>query len=335
MWSTLCIMNVIPGDRRTAILAAVTSFLLGCLFLLAGQKLAALFLSCHERFDLLNPKVLCHQSTRQGEWDYEPLRDVLAAKKEQWKRAGTLAHLSIYFRNLDYGQRFVIGEYDKFHPASLLKVPVMVATLHEGDRDPQFLDRTLSSTGAFPPRMMSVDEAEESILPNTEYTIRELLQKMIVYSDNYSAKLLIEKLNTIPSPVAYHTFLDLDVLAMMNDPDADYISMQSYANLFSMLYNAGYLSHRLSQLALELLSQTTYRDGLVAGVPANVRVAHKFGFRKVQNGEVQLHDCGIVYHPSASYVLCVMTSGFDVQQEGAVIADISRTVYDTISALDL
>ncbi len=90
----------------------------------------------------------------------------------------------------------------------------------------------------------------------------------------------------------------------------------------------------MSQLALELLSQTTFREGIAAGVPESERVAHKFGYAVIQ-GEGQLHDCGIVYHPKMAYVLCVMTSGTDANQMNAAIVETSKMVYEGISALDL
>lgn len=71
----------------------------------------------------------------------------------------------------------------------------------------------------------------------------------------------------------------------------------------------------------------------MAGVPQNIRIAHKFGYRILSDKESQLHDCGIVYHPATSYVLCVMTSGRDLGAEESSIAEISRLVFDRVSAL--
>jgi beta-lactamase class A len=158
---------------------------------------------------------------------------------------------------------------------------------------------------------------------------------MIVHSDNYSYSLLTHELNHSPGPSAYYTFRDLDVLTMMTAPKADYISIQSYGNLFAILYNTGYLSKEMSQFALELLSETTFNEGLVAGVPKNIRVAHKFGYRTLADQDSQLHDCGIVYHPSMSYVLCIMTSGPNFEDKKSAIADLSRIVYENIAELHL
>ncbi len=289
---------------------------------------------CHTRYNLLNPSLRCKAATSQGEWDYEPLRDDLTAKKEALKATGKITHLSVYFRDLDHGPRFGIGEYDKFQPASLTKLPIMIAFLHLADLDSSILNKTLSFTGSLSTNM-NVEAPDQTIQPDTLYSVRELLEKMIVYSDNYSYLLLVRELNTMPRDLRYYTFHDLDILNMMLAPRADYVSISSYATLFAVLHNTGYLSKDMSQYALSLLSRATFREGIVAGVPADTIVAHKFG-RKVQEGQdSQLHDCGIVYHPKMRYVLCVMTSGTDYGAEKEAIASVSRIVYDAINDLSM
>lgn len=290
---------------------------------------------CHKEFDLLSPELPCTGPTPKGEWDYEPMRDLLTAKREELKGNGTVSHISIYFRDLIYGPRFGIGEYDKFQPASLVKLPVMIAFLHEADRDPKILSKKLSYTGELN-TLENVEESTETIQPNTEYTIYELIEKMILYSDNYSALLLVNELNAEAKESAYFTFRDLNQLTMMLAPKADYVSIQSYSGLFAVLYNTGYLSKERSQLALDLLSKSTFHEGLVAGVPEGTIVAHKFGRKVFNDGQdSQLHDCGIVYHPSTAYILCVMTTGTDYAKEKSAIAEVSRMVYDGVTNLHL
>ncbi len=324
-----------PGNQsyKRALFTYVLIFILGSLTVLFLQKLQTRLSSCMQTYYLLNPVFRCNDATLQGEWDYEPLRDVLSTKKEEFKTSGQLSHLSIYFRDLNHGPRFGIGEYDKFQPASLTKLPVLITYLHAADLDARVLEKTLSFTGSLDVNE-NVELSGESIESDTAYTVRELLTKMIRYSDNYSYKLLMRDLNDAPRIIAYYTFRDLDVLRMMLSPKADYVSIQSYANLFPVLYNTGYLSREMSQFALELLSHTTFTDGLVAGVPQNIRVAHKFGHR-ILGPEHQLHDCGIVYHPAMSYLLCVMTSGANPDNLEAAIAEVSHIVYDAMSSLHL
>jgi beta-lactamase class A len=288
---------------------------------------------CHQAYDLLHPLRRCRSALAQGEWNYESLRETLATKKEEHKASGTLAHLSIYFQDLDHGPRFGIGEYDKFQAVSLIKLPVAIFFLHAADLNPAILDKTLSFSGELAIRD-NVSSPEETLLPDTPYPIREMIRKMIVYSDNRSYLLLLREMGILSEDVAYRTFHDLDVLQMMLESDVTYVSIASYAKLYSVLYNTGYLSKDMSQLALRMLSESTFPGGIVAGVPKGTRVAHKFGYATIA-GETHLHDCGIVYHPKMAYTLCIMTTGYDDDASNAAITDISKIVYDTVSTLDV
>ncbi len=290
--------------------------------------------ACHEQYDLLNPSALCRaEKNGRSEWGYEPLRSSLIKKIDDLRASGKVDHLSVYFRDLKNGPRFGIQEYDDFHTASLLKLPIMIAILHAADQNPALLDEELTSPSTLS-AISNVEQPDQTIQPATRYSIRELLRRMIVYSDNDSANMLVDTVNAMPMLTHSNTFLDLGMLNMMAGTMDD-LSMQSYANLFTVLYGASYLSDASSQFALDLLSQSTYKDGLVAGVPSTVRVANKFGYYIVSKNESQLHDCGIIYHASGPYVLCVMTSGPDIKSEAAAIADISKTVYDAVDALHL
>lgn len=319
---------------KSKIVLCIAAFVLGSACLFGIQNILGMSTACHEDYDLLNPNALC-RSTKNGrsEWGYEPLRSSLIKKIDDLRASGKVDHLSVYFRDLKNGPRFGIQEYDDFHTASLLKLPVMIAILHAADQHPALLDEELASPSTLS-ALSNVEQPDQTIQPSTPYPIRELLRRMIVYSDNDSANLLIDKINAMPMLVHSNTFLDLGMLNMMAGTMDD-LSMQSYANLFTVLYGASYLSDASSQFALELLSESTYKDGLVAGVPPTVRVANKFGYYIVSKTESQLHDCGIVYHPSGPYVLCVMTSGHAIKDEASAIAEISTIVYTAVDTLHL
>jgi beta-lactamase class A len=308
---------------------ALLAFALGCLAFLGSEKLWASAFACRESYDLVNPSSLCDRlGDAEGEWAYEPLRASLIRKIDDYRHAGKLAHISVFFRDLRNGPRFGIQEYEDFYTASLLKVPIMMVILHAADRQPGLLDQQLTSPDTLSP-VSNVDHAEETIQPRTAYTVRELLHKMIVYSDNDSADLLLGMINAAKLPADSNAFLDLGAMNMMSGKMGK-LSMQAYSTLFAILYNAAYLSDAHSQMALDLLARSTYKDGLAAGVPEGTRVAHKFGYHVLSPTETQLHDCGIVYSPALPYVLCVMTSGSDIKSEAAAIADISQTVYEAV-----
>jgi hypothetical protein len=107
-----------------------------------------------------------------------------------------------------------------------------------------------------------------------------------------------------------------------------------YMHFFRILYNATYLRRTRAQQALEMLSHTGFNAGLVAGVPGDTVVSHKFGERTSHGDGTtrrELHDCGIVYFPGHPYGICVMTEGSDFTDLASVIADISGTAYQYVS----
>ena len=83
----------------------------------------------------------------------------------------------------------------------------------------------------------------------------------------------------------------------------------------------------MSEKALELLSKTTFNDGIVAGLPENIVVSHKFG-EYILPDEIELHDCGIIYYVQNPYFLCVMTRGKDEGELKNTISGISKIIYE-------
>lgn len=236
---------------------------------------------------------------------------------------GRADHVSVYFRDLNNGPWFGIEEQAGFSPASLLKVPVMMTLLRLAEDDPQLLSRPLTVPAEmeiYHPNIV----ASQSIEPGQTYTIRELIDRMVRYSDNRAAQLLIESLDVRLLAATYREI----GLPVPQDGNLDTsMTVKQYAGVFRILYNATFLTRPLSEWALETLSRSEFRAALVAGVPAGTTVAHKFGERGLESGRVQLHDCGIVYAPDHPYLLCVMTQGASFPALAGVIEELSRTAF--------
>lgn len=284
-------------------------------------------------FDLLNPDVACRSKEyERSEWDYESLRQELSTMIDQYGASATVPHISVFFRDLKNGPRFGIREYENFIPASLLKVPIMIALLHQVSREPSLLDQRLTFEDKGYINEFAVEQDGEELELHKTYTVRELLEKMIKHSDNNSTFLLLEKINAYGLKANSNTFSDLGTMKLM-EGKLDNTRLISLVNVYVTLYNATYLPKNLSQFALELLSDTTFTEGIVAGVPKGTRVAHKYGVHIVSGDDGELHDCGIVYHPSTPYVLCILTSGGSIKDESIAIRTISQRVYQEIDAL--
>lgn len=249
---------------------------------------------------------------------------------DQKKIENKITSASVYYKDLNNGYWIGINEKEMYIPASMYKVPILITLFKMAEEKPELLETVITSTHDKEDSVSQKQniEPQEIIEKNKKYTLLELANRMIIYSDNLAQDLLVEYINRQEGKVLETTITDFG-----NDFNAKYGEMRivDYSAYFSSLYNASYLNQKYSNLALEMLSKSTYKNGLVAGVPENVTVAHKFGERFFeQNNEKQLHDCGIIYKENKPYLLCIMTKGTDFVKLSNYIKDVSKLVYDSI-----
>lgn len=233
---------------------------------------------------------------------------------------GEANKVAVYIRDLNNGPWVGINEKELFSPASLLKIPVMMTYLRMADRNPAVLQRKIFTSEP-------VAASEQRIRPDTtievgrEYTVQELITRMIVDSDNVAQRMLSA---AVGQEALLHIYRDIGLESPSME---DFLSVRDYASFFRILYNASYISSGLSEWALGTLLQTKMKDGIRAGVPLSVPVASKFGEREFNDGLIQFHECGIIYLDASPYILCVMTRGSDMKALQKIVAEISRMVY--------
>jgi len=251
-------------------------------------------------------------------------------KNEIYKK--NISFVSVYFRDLNNGPWLGVNEEEYFSPASLIKVPILITYLKKAEDNPAVLKMEL-----FP--IVSTDSGDNiqnikpsvSLAPDKKYTIEELLEKMIINSDNDAYNTLADNLTSNEITKVYQD-LDIDISKAFTNPNGNIITVKDYASFYRILFNASYLNQDMSEKALSLLAQSQYKNGLVAGVPQNINIAHKFGERKyLDSDETQLHDCGIIYLPKKPYLLCIMTRGNDITKASNTIKDISAQVFQYVS----
>lgn len=244
------------------------------------------------------------------------------------KRSGAIAEASVFYRDLNNGPVININDRADFYPASLLKLPLAVAYFKEKDSDAAFLENKIQYTG---PNGVSIEvyPSQMALVPGSTYSLLKLIEIMLEDSNNDAAAILAQYLGKDKTNIVYE---DLGV-EEVDDYNTYTTDVKTFSGFFRVLYNVSYLSQESSEDLLRMLSQATFTQGLVAGVPESIPVAHKFGQRTVANQEVpnQLHDCGIVYVPEKNYILCVMTRGSDYERQASVIAKISQLTYSTIT----
>lgn len=239
--------------------------------------------------------------------------------------------VSVYYRDLNTSRWFGINQDETYAPASLFKVPLLITFLKDAEENPKLLSTKITNDLTQDENEKETIKALKSIESGKIYTVEELLQYMIEYSDNNATALLFKHLdqNTL-----HEVFTDLDLPTPTSNEDSDFISVQNYSFLFRVLYNASYLSHSMSEKGLEMLSKIDFDDGLRKGMPDGTTIADKFGeYYLLQDGQIkehQLHDCGIVYYPKHPYLLCVMTKGDSLNNLKKILQDISHVTYQSI-----
>lgn len=283
----------------------------------------------------ISPPLFCSESAPSKE--NKDLTNKMTKLINGHVREGSIDNASVYVRMLTTGEWAGVNEDYKYSPASLMKVAEMIAYFKEAESDPNLLskkiyyggiDKDANSFENFKP--------EKSIQKNTSYTIDELIDYMIKYSDNNAALVL----NTLAEASLFdeiYSDLGLPFPPASNGGSTDYMSVKLFSRFFRVFYNATYLSSSLSEKAIKLLLKAKFPEGIAGGIPEGIEVASKFGERTVLKQDVrmvnrELHDCGIVYAQKEPYLLCIMTKGKDLSALSSIIRDISSLVYKEVGS---
>lgn len=262
----------------------------------------------------------------------QPFKKQVNVAVEKLKSTGQATDVSVYFKHLTTGQGFIINGDTKYTPASTMKVPHMMTILKGAEGDPTAMDFKLSFGHEVSTNLQNIQD--EAILIGKEYSVWELVERMIVYSDNLSADLLSENILNI-NDMWSKLLNDLGLRRVLTEESSTHlITIKELSVFFRVLYNATYLNRENSEIALKLLTKSNFQDGIRAGVKDdNVIVASKFGERSFDTpgksfGIKELHDIGIVYLEGNPYILCVMTRGYDFNKQAQAISIISETIFN-------
>lgn len=274
-------------------------------------------------YKYISPLLECDTESYESEPNVADIKQSVSAYVEKQKRERDIV-AGFYFRDLNNGPWVGVNEDAVFDPASLLKVPLMMTFLKLSEDNPQILAKEITYSGSTSLEH-NVDNKDRLVAGNI-YTIEDLIGRMIQLSDNQAFE---ELSKNVDFDFVRRLHKDIGVTYPTDELPENYMTVRSYASLFRILYNASYLERSTSEKALDVLAHTNFTTGIVAGLPKDITVAHKFGVRDISDSDnrLQLHDCGIVYHPSRPYLICIMTQGKDLDQLVETIKTISELVY--------
>jgi beta-lactamase class A len=250
--------------------------------------------------------------------------------------------VEVAFRDLETGEACLIRADEPIHPASTMKVPVMMEVYRQASEGKLSLDDRIAIKNSFasivdgsPFTLDPKDDSELSLYKRVgeQVTIRELVALMITESSNVATNLLVEKV----SPASTTGFMKelgadgLKVLRGVEDGKAYAKGMNNVATarglmtILARLAEGSAVSKPASDEMLGVLRRQKFNEGIPAGLPKGVTVAHKTGsFQGVY------HDAGIVEIPGRKpFVLVVLTRGIqDEPTAHKLVAEIARVAHE-------
>lgn len=278
---------------------------------------------------------LCMPRSAENKQEYDAFAVELEKYIDQQKQSGKVGLVSVYFRDLENGPTFGLNQDIEFLPTDLMYVPTAITILKHAEYQPEILAKKLRTAKDFKYNQAVLPLTTTQLKSDTEYTVWELVQTALLHSDEQANLMLQQYANkTLHDirPAVIATLVDLGLIPVTtSSTDQDYsLTVKQCASIFRVLYNVSYLSPQLSQKLLETLRQPSYMDGIVAGVPQNVAVAHKAG-AVVRDKLLQIHDIGVVYNKDNPYLLAIMTRGDNLENNTKIIAEISKMVWEEVN----
>jgi beta-lactamase class A len=254
---------------------------------------------------------------------------------------GSDSRLSLALYDLASRYQLLVHPDIPFHPASTVKLGVMMELFHQAAQGGFSLDDPLPVKNSF---LSIADQSEFSLSPQDdsetdlyrhigeEVTLRELNARMIIYSSNLATNLLIGKVGAA-RVTRFMQELGTNDLVIRRGPEdgkAYALGLNNSATARSLMQVLIRLAHRsvvspaASNDMIGILRKQHFNEGIPAELPEGVSVAHKTGWN-----EMLYHDAAIVYPPGHTpYVLVIMTSGLSEKKEApALVAALSESIY--------
>jgi len=252
--------------------------------------------------------------------------------------------LSVY--DLETGREMDIHADEPLHPASTIKVHVMMEVFHQADQGMISLDQQIPVHNSFASiadgssfSLDVKDDSETSLYEKVGQvvSIRELTRLMIVRSSNLATNILLEKVGA-ENVNSFIQSLDIQGITIrrgVEDNAAFRLGMNNSATARGLTQTMQAIAERrvvskqASDEMIQILLGQEFNESIPALLPKSVKVAHKTGW----TGEYY-HDTGIIFIENRQpYAISIMTRGFPEDKEEEAhecMAQISKCVYDSL-----
>jgi beta-lactamase class A len=248
--------------------------------------------------------------------------------------------------DLQTQKEILINADEIMHPASTMKVPVMMEVFRQSHSGLLSLDEHLKIINSF---KSIVDESEFSLdaADDSEVTlyqrigetesIRELTRLMIVRSSNLASNLLMERvgISNVDAFIKELGIMDMRVIRGLEDKKAYRLNINNSASarsstfMMRLIAEGKVISQEACDEMIQIMLGQEFNESIPALLPESTKVAHKTGW----TGSF-FHDTGLVFpHNRKPYAITIFTHGFPEDNENEAhncMAQISKIIYDEI-----
>jgi len=254
--------------------------------------------------------------------------------------------IAVAVHDLETRKEILINADESFHPASTIKVHVMMEVFRQAEEgalslgDHLLLINSFTSIADESKYALDVNDDSEVTLYRRlgeSETIRELTRLMIVRSSNLATNILLEKVGpkNVDSFIQALGIKGVILKRGVEDNAAFRLGLNNSATAhgltqtMKLIAEGKVVSKKASEQMIQIMLKQEFNQSIPALLPYSVRVAHKTGW----TGTVY-HDTGIVFPQSRKpYAISLMTRGFAEDNEDAAhecMSNISRMVYEQL-----
>lgn len=278
--------------------------------------------------------------------DDRPSRADLAAAAEALIRDAGAADVAVASHDLATGEELLIHADVNFHPASTIKIAIMMEVFRQAEARSFSLDDRMSVKNDFASivdgshfSLQAADDSETGLYRRIgeRLSMRELVGLMITESSNIATNMLVERISPEKATEFMRTLGTNDVRVLRGVEDskayARGLSNASTARglmqILVRLAERSVVSAKASDEMVAIMRRQKFNEGIPAGLPPGTTVAHKTGsFSKVY------HDAGIIEPAGRKpLVLVIFTRGIEKEPRAhRLVADITRRIFEHAAA---